>query len=228
MHASGFEQKGVGEARGDFLDVVRDEHEGGAARLAGEGFDELQKLFAGDGVEAGARLVEDEQLRFRHEGAGDEDALAFALRELAPETFGEFSGAGEAKEFQRGAAVGGRDFHPQVELRVFAADDGFEGGLVGRHAGLKCAGHEADLEAEVAPVACAVVLAEQLDFAGARGEVAGEGFEEGGFATAVGAEDDPVFAGFHAPRDVTQQGGAVAVDGEILDVEERRRHEAGR
>ena len=226
MNASGFEQEGVGEARGDFLDVVRDEHEGGAARLAGEGFDELQKLFAGDGVEAGARLVEDEQLRFRHEGAGDEDALAFALGELSPETSGKFAGAGEAQEFQRGAAVGGRDLHPQVELRVFAADDGFESGFVGWNAGLEGAGHEADLEAKVAPVAGAVVLVEQFDLAGARGEVAGEGFEEGGFAAAVGAENDPVFAGFHAPRDVTQQGGAVAVDGEILNVEETGRHEA--
>ena len=222
--AAGLEQQRVREGRGDFFDVMRDEHERRRGGLAGEGFDEMKKLFARDRIEAGARFVQDEQLRFRHERARDEDALAFALREMTPQALGECAGSGETQEFEAGAAVGGRDFHPQVELRVFAADDGFERGFVGRHAGLERTGDEADLQAEIAPVALAVIFTEQLDLAGAGREVTGERFEERGFAAAVGAEDDPVFAALDAPGEVAQQRGAIAEDGEMADVQQRRRH----
>ena len=200
----------MGEGRGDFLDVMRDEDERRSARLVGEDFDEVEKLFARNRIEAGAGLVEDEELRLRHEGAGDEYALAFTLRKLAPKTFGECARAGETQEFLCGAMFGGRDPHPQVELRVFAADDRFKRGFIGRHAGLQGAGYEADFEAQFAPVALAVTAPEQLDFARAGSEVAGEGFKEQGLAAAVWAEDDPVFAPFNTPGHVGQQGGAIA------------------
>ena len=69
----------MGEADGDLLEVVGDEEHRGRARGRddlGEGREEL--LAAGD-VEAGGGLVKDEELRVRHEGAGDLDALALTL-----------------------------------------------------------------------------------------------------------------------------------------------------
>ena len=61
--ASAAEQQGMGESRGDFLDVVGDEDEAGSGRVAGEGVDEGEEAFAGDRVEAGAGFVEDEEAR---------------------------------------------------------------------------------------------------------------------------------------------------------------------
>ena len=49
-----------------------------------EALEEGEEVLAGDGVEAGARLVEDEQARPGHERAADEHALALALREDTP------------------------------------------------------------------------------------------------------------------------------------------------
>lgn len=55
----------------DFLDVVCDQHDGRATGVAGEAFEELEEMFAGDRIEAGARLVEDQQARAGHERPGD-------------------------------------------------------------------------------------------------------------------------------------------------------------
>ncbi len=59
-HAAGTEQERVGEAGQDFFDVVRDQDEGGAGFSAGEFLQKTEKLFTGDGIQAGARLVENE------------------------------------------------------------------------------------------------------------------------------------------------------------------------
>ncbi len=49
----------------------------------------MEEVFAGDGVEAGAGFIEDEELGFGHQCAADEDALAFALGEEKPWSVGE-------------------------------------------------------------------------------------------------------------------------------------------
>ena len=87
--AAGVEEEGVGEEGDDFLDVVGDEDEGGGAAFRAEALEEGEEVFAGEGIEAGAGFVEDEEGRARHECAGDEDALAFALGEDAPGSVGE-------------------------------------------------------------------------------------------------------------------------------------------
>ena len=46
-------------------------------------------MLAGDGVEASTGFVEDEEFRFGHQCAADEDALAFALGEEKPWSVGE-------------------------------------------------------------------------------------------------------------------------------------------
>ena len=53
----------------------------------------MEVMLAGDGVEPGARFVEDENLEFGHEGAADEDFLFFSLRKRPPERFTEVSAA---------------------------------------------------------------------------------------------------------------------------------------
>ena len=74
--------------------------------------------------------------------------------------------------------------------------------------------------AQGTPIGFAVALAEQFDLAAGGCEVAGERGEERGFARAVGAEDDPVLAAFHAPVHVAQDADAIAADVERADVED--------
>jgi hypothetical protein len=59
-HAAGAEQERVGKAGQNFFDVVRDQDEGGAGFSAGEFLQKTEKLFTGDGIQAGARLIENE------------------------------------------------------------------------------------------------------------------------------------------------------------------------
>ena len=220
--AAGAEQERVREAGKDFLDVVRDEDECGRVFAAREFFQEAQKILAGDGIEAGAGLIEDEQARPGHEGAGDKDALAFALRKELPLAVEQMRGAEEAEEFFGGGDVTAGRRKPEIELGVTTADDGFDGGLGGGDAGLEGAGHDADFETEVAPVGLAVALAEEADVAGAGGKVAEERFEERGLAAAVGAEDGPVFAALHAPVEAVKNDGVAAGDAQAGDIEDRR------
>ena len=209
-HAAGAKQESVREAREDFLDVVRDENEGGAVFAAGETAEKSEKILAGDRIEAGAGFVEDEQARTGHQGAGDENALAFALGEKLPLAVEETRGTEQAEEFFRGGDVGAGGGEPEIELGVAAADDGLQGGLGGRDAGLERAGDDPELEAEFAPIGFAVAVAEDRDVAGAGREVAEEGFEQSGFAAAVGAQDRPVLAAPHAPIEAGKDDGVAA------------------
>src|SRR6478609_890754 len=63
--------QGVREAGRDLLDVMRDEHDGRRPRLPGESGEVGDEGLAGAQVEAGRRLVEQEEVRVRHQGAGD-------------------------------------------------------------------------------------------------------------------------------------------------------------
>ncbi len=155
---------------------MRDENERGSIFATGEFPEELQEIFAGDGIEAGARLVENEQARARHESAGDEDALTLALGEELPLAVDEPRGAEETHQFFSRGDVGARGGEPKVELRVAAADDGLDGGLGGGDARLQGAGDNADLETQLAPVGLAVALAEEGDVAGAGRKIAKERF----------------------------------------------------
>src|SRR5262244_3503141 len=65
----------------DLGDLVADHHRG-EAELAVELLDEPVNGIDEDGIEAGGGLVEEDDLRFSHEGAGDGHALAHATRDL--------------------------------------------------------------------------------------------------------------------------------------------------
>ena len=54
------QQQRVGEGRHNFFNMMGDEDEGRGVGLAGEAVEELEEVFAGNGIEAGAGFVEDE------------------------------------------------------------------------------------------------------------------------------------------------------------------------
>lgn len=155
----------VGETRQNFFDVVGDEDERGGVFLARESIEKTQKFFARDGIEAGARFVENHQARAGHERAGDEHPLAFTLREKLPLAVDQAGGAERTEKFFRCDDIGAGGGEPEIELRIAAADDRFDGGFGRGHAGLEGAGDDADLEPELAPVSFAVALAEEGDIA---------------------------------------------------------------
>ena len=127
---------------------------------------------------------------------------------------------GGAQDLRGCGAVGAADAAPVVEHGVFSADDDEAGGVPVGDLLPDGGTDEADALAEFAPVGIAVGLAEQLDLARARREVAGERAEERSLAGAVRAEDDPVLAALHAPVEPVEDERAVAMDDEAADVED--------
>jgi hypothetical protein len=63
----------------NFFDVVTNQDQCRAAALCAQAIDVVDQVLASPGVEAGARFVEDQELRFRHERARNHDPLFFAL-----------------------------------------------------------------------------------------------------------------------------------------------------
>lgn len=203
--ATGVEQEGMAEDRRDFLDVVGYEDEGGMGAVAEAG-DEIEKAFARHGVETGAGFIEDEEIGLGHETAGDQDTLAFALGEEGPRAVGEGRDIDEGEE--GGGLTGIRRTEPfaEVDGRVAATGDDFEGRFVVVEPLAQSGTDETDTFPEFGPVRLAVAMTEEFEGAGGRGEVPGEGGEQGGLAGAVGAEDDPVLSRGDGPVDVGEEG----------------------
>ncbi len=119
-----------------------------------------------------------------------------------------------------GGFLGARDGAPEIELTTRAAQGGFPREFAVGNRGQQRGADECDVVAEFAPIAFAVGAAEYAERAARGGHVAGEDFEEGGFAGAVGTEERPVLARLDAPVDVAEEGVVAALDGEVLNFEE--------
>jgi hypothetical protein len=123
-----FEQEAVGDAGEDFFDVMGDHDEGRGVRFAAR-LHPLKVMLAGDGIEAGAGFVEDEDGEFGHQGAADEHFLFLALGERPPEGVAEV-GAADLLQQPRGFAEhGGRGHLDEVELGLATAGDDIEHGF---------------------------------------------------------------------------------------------------
>ena len=119
----------MGEGRHNFFDVMSDEDESRGVGLAGKPVEKLKEFFAGNGIETGARFVEDEQLRFCHQCAADEDTLAFALGEVVPGPVGKREALDSPEDGTSGAPFGGGWGFPEINHSIFAADDRLECGF---------------------------------------------------------------------------------------------------
>jgi len=133
-------------------------HERRAARMARELFEKLQKLFAGDGVEAGARLVENEQTRLRHQCAGNQHALSFSLGKINPRPFFKMGKFDVLEPASRESPISATGFGPEVELCEFAAHHCFQCFFCGGNGRLKRARDDPDLRPQVAPIRFAITL----------------------------------------------------------------------
>ena len=66
------------ESRWDLVDVMRHENHAAHARVVGDTAEERDQLFAPGEVEAGRRLIEDQQRRIAYQRAGEQHALPLA------------------------------------------------------------------------------------------------------------------------------------------------------
>jgi len=190
---------------------------------AGEGG---QGGFAGGEVQAGGGFVQEEEVGFADQGAGEEAAEAFAGGEGGIELG---AAVGEADLFEQGVGaggLGGGDFvEAEGEAREVAGEDDVAGGhlFIERVDGRGF--DDADTGAEFGDGGLAEGLAEELDFAGLGPEVARGDAEEGGFSGAVGAEDGGDFAWGDLPGDVGEDGARAAGEGDVIELEDGVRHE---
>jgi hypothetical protein len=198
----------MGGRGGDLLEVVGDEDSGEIGLGFGEGGEGGEQGLAGEEVETCGGFVEEQEGRVSHEGAGDADALALALR-----------AGGDFAAFEVGATEEVEEFFGAAAFRIAEAT-----GLAGD--GVGGAGHDdlfdgvplvdglggvddADALAEFPEIGLTEAGAEDGDGALA-GEALGSGEgEQGGFAGAVGAEECPMFAALDGPGDAVEDAGAV-------------------
>ena len=158
-------------------------------------------------VEAGTRLVEQEEARLPDERPRDEGALALTLRAVSEAPLRERA---EAERSEQGVcAVDVEHAQPLLEVadrpcrpRSYDLAHGQHGG---EPVAVACI-DEPDLLAEAGGIGAPHRLAEDLDGAAAR-ETGGCGKrEERRLTGAVRAEQRPALAAPHRPRDVVEQG----------------------
>src|SRR2546429_6327466 len=150
----------MAEHRHDFLHVMRHQHKGRRASLPAETIEELKEMFARDGIEPGARLVENQHRRTRHQRATDKHTLTFALRKDGPRSFRKMLALDLFEDARGASAVGTGDSSPEINHGMFAADDGFERRLRFGHPLAHGRTDQTDLLAQLAPIGFAVAPAE--------------------------------------------------------------------
>lgn len=215
------EEEGVAGGGGEFFQVVRDEDGGEVGVGGGEGGEGGEEGFAGGEVETGSGFVEEEERGVGHEGAGDADALAFALGAGGDLAGGETGAAEEIEEVAGAGALGLADAVGEGPDGAGGAgeDDLFDGEPVEDFEG---GVDDADPFAQVPETDLTEATAEDGDGTGAGvADGAGEG-EEGALAGAVRAEEGPVLAAPDRPGDAIEDRGAVRdPDADVFDEEDR-------
>jgi hypothetical protein len=223
----------------DHVQVVADEQHARAELLAQRG-DEVEHFRLDSGVEAGRRLVEDQQRRILRQGHGDDDALVHPARELVGVPAHDPSGIRDLDLLEHRV-------HPLVGLVVLDplqredlgdlvadADRGVQrrGRVLVHHRHLRC-----PQPADGGVAHGQQVLTGHPDRATAHAAVAGQVLERGvggGRLAAAGLADQPErLAGSDLQADPAQHllpcAADVVVDVEVVDLEGLRRgHVSGR
>ena len=73
-----FEHQDVGHSWRYFVEMVRDDDDWRGLGVSGPGRERSDQLFAPSEIEAGARLVEDDETRIVHQGSCEKNPLKFA------------------------------------------------------------------------------------------------------------------------------------------------------
>jgi len=209
------------DLRQDVGQVVGDHEDAGA--LVGDAAEGLAEFALGGEVEGVGGFVEEEHFGLVDEGAGDHDAALLAGGHLSDEFRSEVGGlheveglVGAVAHLRRDVEVGPEGGRGEEACgdRVKAAGD--RGALTG-----KFGGDDAEVSTELRDVPALAAKKEQFRGGGDDGvALAGDGFDEGGFATAVGAEDGEVLAAGDAQGDGVEDDVVAAGDADVAHKEE--------
>jgi hypothetical protein len=197
----------MGEAWRDFFEVVGDQDHGRGGFVLREFTELVDEFLAAAQVQAGAGFIQQQQLRIRHEGAGNLDALALTFGQCSegPVEQGPHS-PGVQQTKGTAFVVALVAFAPPAGYAIGGGDHDVQDDLVLRDLGGECCGGKADPGAEFKNVNAAQGLIENPRSAAARMQPGGGDLEERGLAGAVGAKDDPAFAFVDLPVNLVQQG----------------------
>lgn len=218
--AGGENQDASGKEYG-FGDGVGDEERGPSLAIT-EGEEFLVEVFAGEFVEGGKRLVEQEERGFEDKRAGDGDAHFFAAGKLARVTVGEVVDAREREELGGAFTTMSGGDTPEFEEQL---------GVVSHREPRKQRGVLKNKGALGGRVFGGMIFDE--DVAGCRRGQTGEEAQEGGFPATAGADDADELAAFGAERDVIKNGRTRVVvakalgDGLKFDDGRRNAHAGG-
>ena len=210
----------MGEAGRDLLDVVGDQHGGRRLGVHGQHRQRGDQVLAPAEVEAGGRLVEQQQLGVGHQRPGDLDPLALALAEGAEGAVGQVPGP-ELGEQLVGAlvvelvvaltpatddGVRRRDHHV---VHPFAARDLLRDGGAG----------QPDPGPELEHVDGAEDLAQDAHHSGRGVDLRGGDLQQRGLAGPVGPEDHPSLVLLDRPVHAFDQGGLAPAHGDVGELE---------
>ena len=188
-----------------FVHVVGGEDDGFAFGF--DLFDEVPKVAAGLGVEAGGGFVEEENFGIVDEADGDGEALLLSAGEFfgfGVGFFGELNFFEELEGIDFSIVAGGEGLDEFEEVEVFEKGGGLE---LYADDGFDVVGMFLDVDSfDENGAGCG--LLEAFDH-----------FEGGGFAGAVGAEDAEGFALLDGEGDVLDGGEGGVFFGEVLDLD---------
>ena len=214
-------RKNVGQVMGD-----EDDADAVGCQLA----ECLAEFALGGDVERVGRLIEQQLARTMDERTGDEDAALFSGRHFADQTLRQVGGIDAGKCLPGGFAhfAGDDQMGPERGGGKEAGQRGIQpGGAPGEaacgvcRAGVtlmagKIVGDDAKVAAKLGEIPAVAAKDAQLGFgANERVEFAGEGADECGFAAAVGAEDDDVFAGLNGQGEIVQHDAIAECDVDV-------------
>src|SRR5712692_8767677 len=178
---------------------MRHQNERRRTTLVRQPFEKLQKMLACDRIESGARLVENQQLRTRHQRPPYQHALTLALRQKTPRPIAQRLGLDLAQYRERLQTFPGRNFAPHSDHRMASADYRVKRRLMTRHHLADARTHNPDPLAQLAPVGPSI-----------------------GLARAVGAEDRPMLPTLDHPVDRTKYQ-RVALDSQTRNFDNWRK-----
>ena len=212
------EHERVGEPGRDLLEVVRDEDDRRGSWCRREPGEVREQRLARAEVEAGRGLVEEQEVRVRHQGPGDRDPPALAGGQR-PVRLVRGRPDAQVREERPGAGTVRVAVlvPPRLGRRVAGGHHDVDGGEVVAQDGLDGTPRRADPAPQLAAVHLAVARPEDLHGPGRRPQRHADHRQERGLARAVRPDHHPALAGADGPVERPEDGPPGAPDHEVRD-----------
>jgi hypothetical protein len=154
------QERSMRDSARQLFDVMGDEYDGRGSRVGDQCGQSRDQALTGAEIEPGGGLVEEEHLRFGHEGAGQEDLLPLSFGQDAEGSIFRLRQAGGLEQLAGPGVIGLVEaMPPRLQRRFPSGEDDVVGGLGGAKAPQGVLTDERDATAHDAGVGPAVGLA---------------------------------------------------------------------